>query len=253
MVDLVYQCYIGDISNKWIHYSSQSAESYADRTGSEYIFRRYMTLKGSNVSRKLDRYFNILDLIYDPEFEKFDNILYLDTDILVNPMAGNIFDQVVPGVDVVAASEYSYKPNEYSENEEVFKKHGSYLVPSKMKDIPYRFVNTGVIVFTKKGRMRARSEWDVDWKDFRDSSNKGILVADQPYINAMLNKHNFDVLELDEEWNYSIDNPNDPVIDRIIEAAGKGHKVNFYHCHFESLEDFKNFSKKMKIGDLHLI
>jgi hypothetical protein len=113
------------MSNKWIHYSSQSAESYADKTGSEYIFRRYMTLKGSKVSSRLDRYFNILDLIYDPEFEKFDNILYLDIDVLVNPMADNIFDKVTDHIDVVAASEYSYKPNEYLENEEIFKKHGS--------------------------------------------------------------------------------------------------------------------------------
>jgi len=248
LVNLVYQCYIGDMKDRWIPYSVQSASDYADRIGADYIFSRSMSLEGSNPNRRLDRYFNILDLIYDPMFEKYDHILYLDVDILVNTSADNIFnvEGIMKDTDVIGSFEYSYKLNEYRENEEVFKKHGSFLIPSKIPTVLYRFINTGVIVFTKKGRERARLEWDVDWRDFRDTVDKGLLTADQPYINAMLNKHNFNVLELDEEWNYPVDDINGHSSNKVMGYLEEGEKINFLHCHFDSMKDFSIFSKKIQ-------
>lgn len=241
MVNLVYQCWIGDMNDKpWILDSVNLCEEYAKKLGAEYIFGREMHLRDSNPSIKLDRYFNILDLIYHPKYKKYDHILYLDVDVFPDKNARDIFqvEGLDSSVDIVGASDTHYSIEDYWDNHLIFKEFGSKLVPSIIPYIPYRFINTGVIVFTKRGRERAKKYWDVNWADWKNKASKNILAADQPYINAMINKHDFKVLELDTDWNYVPWSETKPLP-----------KCNFYHLHLDTT-DFhqKIFEKNQNMG-----
>jgi lipopolysaccharide biosynthesis glycosyltransferase len=256
MVNLVYQCEIRSetgthISDFPIHYSVTSAQHYAGKYDCDYIFNTSMTLEGAEpyVLRDdekwdkvyADRYFNILDLIYDPVYEKYDNILYLDTDVIVDPYAKNIFE--VNGIDENTDIIGTPEPNEHNStgpHSRMYEKFGSHLVGSTRKDIRYRIINTGVIVFTKNGRKKAKETWDVDWRDWRDNSQNWLFGNDQPYINAMMIKHNFNVIELSDSWN------------RIMGARIMGNldnkKSHFYHFSGYTKGLMANFKKSRIAG-----
>lgn len=236
MVNLVYQCWIGDMKDKpWILDSVNLCEDYAQKIGAEYIFSREMNLIGSDPALKLDRYFNILELIYHPKYKKYDHILYLDVDIFPDKDARNIFE--VEGmdnsIDIIGISDTRYPIEDYWDNHLLFREFGSMLVPSIIPDIPYRFLNTGVMVFTKRGRERARKYWDVNWIDWKNKASKNILAADQPYINAMINKHNLNVLELETEWDYVPWSES-----RTLP------KCHFYHLHLATTDFHKKIFEK---------
>lgn len=206
MKNLVYQSHIGNsISNyPGMEISLNTAFNYANRFNCSYMFNRIMTLKGADTNSLYDRYFNILDLIYDPYFDTYDNILFLDTDVIVHKNADNIFEipEIRPHTDVIG-------------------------IPENTSN---RYINTGVIVFTKKGRKKAREKWDINWKAWQKIQPKGnpSLLVDQPYMNIMMTRHNFNIIKLGEQWNFWVTEPS---------YSGFAH---FYH--------FSNDSKKYMSG-----
>ena len=72
-------------------------------------------------------------------------------------------------------------------------------------------INSGVMVWSREARLKARESFDDHEKWFHHKNayldSKWINAGhsshclDQPYINAMVTKNNFKVLELDRVWN----------------------------------------------------
>ena len=58
------------------------------------MLSRDIFLKDCDKNLESDYYYAILDVIYDPYFDQYDDILVLDTDIYISPTAENIFDIV---------------------------------------------------------------------------------------------------------------------------------------------------------------
>lgn len=220
--NLIYQCRLANLP-EWAIHSAKNIGQYAKKVGAEHEFSRKSTLKGLDESIVMHRYFNILEVIYNKRFDQYDNILYLDTDVIADPNAENIFDiNIKKHIDVVGVWE---KPlgngapgfNQKDQKRLFHEKYSRFNIPIIRKNIHQ--INTGVIIFTKKGRMKARERFD-DWIPWAsDPIRKSTLDNDQPFLNAMFDKYEFNVMSLDDTWNMPVSWFNNVACP----------KANFYH------------------------
>lgn len=201
--------------------SSGSFKQYAIKYNADYLFTQEPYVVAGKKSVPYYRFFEILRMIYDPYFEDYDNVLYIDTDIFPHYAAPNIFD--VPYEEVLGIPEQHYgesAPGWWSpwkpDCEDIkikFTDWGAPLVKMKVRYTgknkqewaKIRMLNTGVFMMTKDARLKARKLWD-NWEGW-PYTPKGqraphySLLNDQPYINCMLAKYNFKVLEAYNYWN----------------------------------------------------
>lgn len=202
--NLIYQCHLNGLP-KWAFHSVDSINKYAKKIGVAHEFAKTSKLKGLDESIRMHLYFNILNLIYDKKFDRYDDILYLDTDVLADPDAENIFD--IPkkkNVDVVGVYEKALGNSGPGFNNPDIKKlfyakYERFEIPIIRKNIHQ--INTGVILFTKKGRLKARERFD-DWIPWAsDPIHRSVIDNDQPFLNAMFEKYQFNVMAIDDIWN----------------------------------------------------
>ncbi len=202
--------------------SRESFEIYAEEIGCEYMFsdeRVYTEGHGCATSAL----FECLRVIYDPYFDQFDKVLFADADIVVNTKE-NIFDvsdAEVYGVlesDIIIPNKdggynaWDYDDTVYQNWADKFKMHDCPIVPSlgvgKKYDSKFTIMNTGVVVWTKEARLKARKVFE-DWQPWcypkmlgeHTKVHDNSLRNDQPFISAQLTKHNFDIESIDQSWN----------------------------------------------------
>jgi hypothetical protein len=200
--------------------SRESFEIYAEEIGCEYMFsdERVFT-EGHGCA--LSTLFECLRVVYDPYFDQFDKVLFADADIVVNTKE-NIFDvsdAEVYGVleSDIRVSKGGYNAWDYDEKIlsdylEKFEMHDCPIVPSlgvgKKFDSKLTIMNTGVVVWTKEARLKARKVFD-DWQPWcypkmlgKDTKVHTMSITnDQPFISSQLTKHNFDIESIDQSWN----------------------------------------------------
>lgn len=192
--------------------SHESVSKYSDKINCEYIYdtRLYDKLKTcENIYISL---FNWVRIIFDPYFDKFDNVLFLDSDIIIARYAENIFEYVDDNAEFIGCQEH----NEFNH---------LLIYDTNINEVPIlsngevpRLINSGVMIFTKKCRLFARDIFEpID--DYYHKELIGtlgqFLLYDEFYLLAMLNKYNFNIQLLDvNSWNAE---PNFPF------------DANFYH------------------------
>lgn len=175
--------------------------------------------------------FELLRIIYDPLYEQFDNVLFCDTDIICDTEE-NIFDvHVASGKEVSGITEsdilvganpdeclkgngksgYASWDHDDNKLQELVDKYGRLEIPVRTgEEMGTRhpskvfIMNTGVHVWTKDARMRARECFD-DWYTYMmdgvKHNNPFWLNNDQPYISGMLAKYGFEINHLEQTWN----------------------------------------------------
>ena len=214
MTNLVYQCYLSNPPTpKFVKISTDSLKFYADKVGADYIFTRKSKLEKITDSI-VNRYFNILNIIYDPWFDQYDDILYVDCDVIADSRADNIFKiPKAAWVDVLAISEKRidgahmhpgfHDPEIAKTFIEKYKFHGmdDPFLNGKRKVI--RQMNTGVVLFTKKGRLKFRKlVKETEWQSWAtECPMHTALMVDQPFVNAVFDKYKFNVIDLNDTWN----------------------------------------------------
>lgn len=216
MKNLIFQYYIpyesfdADIGGKdmpeWAHAGSRSASTYADQCNAEYMLSH-------------DRYFEHLDprldslrLIYDVSFDAYDNILCLDLDMLIHKDCPNIFN--LAAGDVCMVHEHGLFSSTSSGwlsrvmNGPIWQRgviaYGKHLFgPDWMfpkstlyPDEPFRYLNGGLQLWTKQGRLKAREHFKSV-----DDYYLHTRYTEQMYINIQLSQSMFDVVELNTKWN----------------------------------------------------
>lgn len=210
--------------------SRKSFEDYAKLIGADHHYsdERVFT-KGHGCSTSL--LFECLRVIYDPMFDKYDNLLFVDTDIVVNT-TDNIFDVCATGADVYGVLEsdivthngggYNSWDSKQSTLEEFtakFNMHNAPILPTLPPSRPSKLtiLNTGVVIWTKEARLRAREQFDkwTDWCYSEPSFHMSIM-NDQPYISAMLGKYEFDLESISQVWN---DSPHYETEAKFFEVA----------------------------------
>jgi len=215
--------------------SRKSFEIYADKIGADYLYSDQAVYTKDEYERDTTVcLFECLRLIYDPIFDEYDNVFFADTDIVVNTDESifDIHEGDVTGVlesDIRTASGggyngWDYKESTYNDQVRKFEHHGIPITPAMPPNRPSKIqiMNTGVVVWSKQARLRAREVFD-DWKEwyFEGPQIHMSLMNDQPYLSGQFVKHDFDLnLILDQTWN---DSPHYATEDEFFEKAKMCH------------------------------
>jgi hypothetical protein len=201
--------------------STESFEKYAEEIGCKHMYsdERVFT-KGHGCSTST--LYECLRVIYDPYFDQFDKVLFADTDIVVNTKE-NIFeisDAEVYGVlesDIRTEVEggynaWDYDPKVMQSYIEKYNMHDCPLIPSfgigKNFESKLTILNTGVVVWTKEARLKARKLFD-SWEAWcypksvnpNNKVHHMSILNDQPFISSQLMKYDFDLESVDQSWN----------------------------------------------------
>lgn len=214
--------------------SAKSFQIYADKIGCkhQYSTKQVYTkhFEGSTVLL-----FECLRIIFDPIYDQFEKIAFIDTDIICNTEE-NIFDQCgqyeVTGVlesEIRTSQGGGYNTWDYNDKTKQslitkYERNNIPIVPTKP---PHRAscvttFNTGVLVWTKTARLKARRMFDPWWSYMQDGDQHGDpfwLNNDQPWISGQIMKHGLTWQSIDQKWN---DTPTHWEDDR-------GYDMNFLH------------------------
>lgn len=201
MKKLIFQYYSGSrVLPGWADESIKRFKYYAKKYGADYMFTPESTYSPGCY------YFEHLRLVYDDRFKIYDQILYVDVDVIVDRFDENIFEQPINDIGMVP----EYKAPGMNANP-VFtldSYHATYRDLTKKFDLPivkpksvsadYLMFNSGVMLWTQAGLQKARSSF-MDWKKWHDRV-PGQFGLDQPFINGQVTKH-LDYTELPLKWN----------------------------------------------------
>ena len=215
MKNLIYQYYIpyeagdADIGGvnmpDWAAAGSRSARTYAKHCGADYM------LSHDRFYKHLDPRLDSLRLFYDPRFEKYDNILCLDLDMLISTY-DNIFDIKINDVAMVhELGVHTGGPSGWMRNVMdvplsqrgiiAYGKHlwghgwnfpQSSLYPKER----FRYLNGGLQMWSATGRFKAREHFTSV-----DDYVMHTRYTEQMYVNLQLSQSVFNVTELDTSWN----------------------------------------------------
>jgi lipopolysaccharide biosynthesis glycosyltransferase len=177
----------------WANLGIASAKNYANDIGVQYELSTEITINAPNQNLEACRIF------LDPYFDQFDKVLMLDIDTLVNTKE-NIFNQKIQDIGMIQdggpGSPQGFIRNIISQLEA----YGE-ITFKKSKTFPNekRYLNGGVVLWSKDGRLKARKLWGGMPEIQRYRST--LKMNEQPYLNLMINKHNMDITELSNQWN----------------------------------------------------
>ena len=221
MKNLVVQYYLGGGMPTWANVSKYSIQKYCERFDIEYEFH------GKPIMKDLPApHFENLFLLYDDKYDEYDNILYLDIDIVDRKMNQNIFDFEVDDVGAVQdrflvelegpdKERAAYKKLTYENGWFNFEIDAHNAIREKYGDFKWKtsptykpldqFVNTGLLLWSKKGREKAKklftSVQEYVRIDFGPTPAHKFQGLDQLYINWQFAINDFKITELPREWN----------------------------------------------------
>jgi lipopolysaccharide biosynthesis glycosyltransferase len=240
-----------ELYRKTADLSAESFRIYADKIGAQHHYSTKQVFTAGHTGSTV-LLFECLRMVYDTLYDEYDKVLFVDTDIICNTEE-NIFDVVEDGIDVTGVFEsdiqtskgggyntWDYNEEVYTQLKEKYKRNNIPIVPTKPpnRNSNVTTFNTGVLVWTKEARLKARECFD-SWLDYmKDGEEHGDpfwLNNDQPFISGQLMKHGFKVKSIDQKWN---DTPTHWSDDR-------GYNMNFLHYtgggnKVVMLEDYEN-------------
>lgn len=190
--------------------SLRSISNYASRIGIpvEIIESR---LFPSNLPLHVEK-FQIANLL-----NRYDRILYLDLDILINPAAPNIFD-VHKKTDICVMG---LEEGQYTDVDAAFFER-KYNVVFPFINGHRRVINSGVLLLTP-GVIPALT---LDINNFTRSFGNGTWGGEQMYFNMNLCRYNITVDFLDSKWNWL-----------LFESEPMNRRSNAWFVHYASSEN----------------
>ena len=198
-----------DVVPEWVNCSVDSLRKYAEHHGCNYSFYREKFVNATS------NFFEAMRVFLDPSLDQYENILYVDCDVLVKDRYQNVFD--IPFTDIAGVPEQkhpAYKvPVNWGGGGPLAKRYSHFGASiTNAKTVPgIRMINSGVVLWSKQARLKARKLFisHEEWFNFQnaliDPTVKGwghsSHCLDQPYLNCMWTKHNFNIEELSVAWN----------------------------------------------------
>jgi len=211
MKNLIYQYWLGqrkDSANAGI----ENMKNYAESVGAEYIFQS--NPKWAQQYVDIPQYYNAFEPVYNKDmFERFDKILFVDTDVFaVEGLEENIFDLDIGDIGICREKhkEETRGRGEGNINNRTDRLWNGYMVNKygssmpKNEDGHMKVFNSGVVLYTPEGREKARNNWKPfqEYVDHvRNSSLPRFYQIDQNYLHAMLTVADMNVTEMDDGWN----------------------------------------------------
>ena len=211
----IFQMWDGEIGNGTMA-GVRAMRAYADRIGADYYFEH-----NSRTYQNLGRYsphFGGFKPVYDTRFDKYDHVMVADTDIFpVDGLDENIFDEMSDGIHLGIVSEY-FQPiargwmngdlrAAYDNRWATMLKNKYGWEHLRRDDGGLLTFNSGVVVWSRAGRFRAREAFMPFKSYINDCLDFGcphFFASDQPYLQAYLSSDIFNWVELDRGWNGSL-------------------------------------------------
>lgn len=182
---------IGDFYEKMGSITHPLMKKYANNVGADFVCISQPDVADITALPPKYEKFQIYDL-----FDRYDRILFIDTDIIVNPDAPDIFDYC-PAECFGAVSEESYSGSTLE------KKVTQEILGSV--DWIYPYINSGVMVIPKtcreifNYRRPELKRWAIG--DFR--KKYPTVLNDQPYISHYINLKKYSFYELGVKFNHT--------------------------------------------------
>jgi len=209
MKTLIYQYWLGK-GGVGVKAGIENMRAYAKMVGSDYKFTKNPTYMGKNINY----FYHALEPIYNPQFyEKYDKILYIDTDIFaVDGLKESIFDVDIGHIATCRErhKEISHLTTKGPINKKEDEKWNTAMVKEYKKEMPrneagnLKIYNAGLVLYSQEGLNRAREKY-TPFRDYMYFCRKHRLEAfyydDQNYLQCMYQTANIDLTELDSGWN----------------------------------------------------
>lgn len=180
---------IGDAYEKLGRITHPSLSAYAKRNDAEFIVidkPKYVGKLKLLTYEKL-QVWELLD-------GRYDQIVFVDTDILIAPDAPSVFD-MCPLDTFGAASEESYSMSKVHRD----------VTQSKLGKVNWvnPYFNSGMMVFGIAHREMFNPESQIlgDW--IGDDSNQDHIMSDQPILNYLVNRLNFKMIDFGYKFNHT--------------------------------------------------
>lgn len=178
---------IGDHFEEMGRITHPLMRSYAEKCGADFIVISKAKLKDTIGLVTYEKF-----QIYEYLDGRYDQVLFIDTDIVVSPESPNLFNEI--GNNVFAAS-----------NEETYsmaQKHKE-ITQNQLGEISwkYPYFNSGVMLMSPSHKEIFNPEGETLQKWVSNESNDDHVMSDQPIINYMVNKHCDDFLDLGYKFN----------------------------------------------------
>jgi lipopolysaccharide biosynthesis glycosyltransferase len=174
-------------TEEWIPFTHKPMKLYAERIGADFFVinqKKVNCTLTKKVNPILFEKYQIYDLL-----EKYDRVLYLDTDILVTPHAPNIFEYVptekIGGVFEDFGMDMEDRRKKIQE------------VQHALGDLNWKegFMNSGVFVVSKKHREIFKMIWKYGCYDEKyEQTNTNWYIRKAGFSNSIVN--------LDYRFNY---------------------------------------------------
>ena len=188
---------------------------YAKKIGADYFYEDnpgFVTDLG-----KYSPHYGAFKPLFDTRFDDYDYILFADTDVWpVEHITENIFDQFVGTDTEIGICEEVEQPifrqkfnvggiNSASDKRWMQMINSTFKVslPVTKEGLP-RVYNSGVVVYSKAGRLKAQQkfvQFDKYVSMVQATSLPPFYTSDQTYIHAMLDVCKFNWITMDNKWN----------------------------------------------------
>jgi hypothetical protein len=227
--NLIFQCWIDedykfDNVPEYAEVSKLYVEEYAKKCEADYKF--YHDAFFHEYSIFLHTTHEKMRIIYDESLDEYDNVVYVDTDIIPHSQAPNIFDEMKgKGVGVYVENfekgsfasscvPWNCEPDSPMESHStlphrLFDLNGvaHKIRKQKVNNISWqnneyivKWYNTGVMYWSREDRIRAREEWD-HFYNFRQLCAKKFVDSDEGWFNVQALKYDWEFNDIPVEWN----------------------------------------------------
>lgn len=253
MKNLIYQNWTGQMRPGAKH-SEKLFREYAKRIGCEYR----LDLDPNTASRHTDvaLYYEFMNFMFDDSFLEYDNVCIVDMDVFpTTNLSESIFDEFIESgakfgicdepfqgkyrTTVTIGSGINNKSDEIW-NRAMVNKYGTPM--PRDADGYLKVYNTGVVVVSKEGMLKAREEF-APFQEYVDTVRRAGLgkfyTIDQNYFHAMICTHG-EYVELDNDWNCYVHYVRGPLGQFEPIHDGRGKDPKFVHIQLSGADHFDN-------------
>jgi hypothetical protein len=263
MKTAIYQYWDGPVRES-VHACVKNIKAYADKIGADYLFEDNPKFITTEMKMNLANYtphYGSFKVIFNSNWDKYDKILFLDTDVFaVDNLKENIFDFFTKEIGI-CTEPFQPKQRQITLGQITSKQDEKFADFVKKKyntDLPrtseglVKVYNTGMVLYSKEGRLKAQKEFDNFEKFVRDIKNHGLIPfygSDQGYLHAMMFAKGFDVQEMDNNWNSYIHGTKDKHQPKRRIVDHRTPETKFVHCQFPGADNM-NEEQLLKIVNL---
>lgn len=184
---LVVTLAIGDHFQKMAELTHPLLKRYAEKCGADFLCFDQVKLK-QKLGLVTYEKFQIFDVLNGD----YDQVLFVDTDIVVTPNAPSVFD-LCPPTSFGAANEAGYSMAETHKA----------VTQEQLGEVDWKhpYFNSGVMLFGPQHKAVFNPDGEILQRWTKNDKNSDHVMSDQPILNYLVNYLNFDFVDLGVHFN----------------------------------------------------